>query len=64
MIPYRQPTIGAPVSDLVVKFPSRMRGSIEQEARAEFLPVPDFVRSVVERAIFERRLRKQRQDQK
>ena len=51
------------MSDLVVKFPSRMRSQIEQIAAEEFVPVPDTVRALVQRAIFNRQIERRRRDQ-
>lgn len=52
------------MSDLVVKFPSRMRSQIEQIAAEEFVPVPDTVRALVQRAIFNRQLERSNCEQK
>jgi hypothetical protein len=48
------------MNDLVVKFPRRMRTQIEQVAAEEFLPVPDTVRSLVQKAMFARQLERSR----
>jgi hypothetical protein len=51
------------MNDWPVKLPTRIRPQLEEIAREEFLPVPTLVRSLVEKAIFERRLeRKRRQE--
>ena len=50
------------MSDLVVKFPSRMRSQIEQIAAEEFVPVPDTVRALVQRAIYSRQLERDRRE--
>jgi hypothetical protein len=51
--------------DFAVKFPGRLRSSIEEVAREEFLPFPETVRALVQRALFQRQLeRKRRVDQK
>lgn len=63
MIPQHQQQ-EARVSDLVVKFPSRMRSQIEQIAAEEFVPVPDTVRALVQRAIFNRQLERSNCEQK
>ncbi len=49
------------MNDLVVKFPPRMRSQIEEIAREEFVPVPDTIRALVQRAIFQRQLDRARQ---
>ena len=51
--------------DFVVKFPGRLRSAIEDVAREEFLPVPDTVRQLVQRAMMQRqidRTKRQRDD--
>jgi hypothetical protein len=42
--------------DFVVKFPGRLRSQIEEVARQEFLPVPDTVRQLVQKAMVQRQL--------
>ena len=52
------------MNDWPVKLPSRIRPAIEQIAREEFLPVPDLVRQLVEKAVSQRQLERGRQQPK
>ena len=47
--------------DFVVKFPGRLRSAIENVAREEFLPVPDTVRQLVQKAMVQRQIERRRQ---
>jgi len=49
------------MNDIVVKIPGRLRPTIEQIAREEFIPIPDLVRSLVQKAIFQRQIEQTRQ---
>jgi hypothetical protein len=48
------------MNDFAVKFPGRLRSPIEQIASEQFLPVPDLVRSMVQKAIFQHQLERGR----
>jgi hypothetical protein len=50
------------MNDWPVKLPTRIRPQLEQIAAEEFIPVPTLVRSLVERAIFERQLERAKRD--
>jgi hypothetical protein len=47
--------------DWAVKLPGRIRPAIEKIAQEEFIPAPDVVRAIVQRAVFQRELEKARQ---
>jgi hypothetical protein len=53
------------MNDWTLKLPSRIRPALEEIAREEFVPVPDLVRQLVQKAILQRQIeRKRREDQK
>jgi hypothetical protein len=53
------------MNDWTLKLPSRIRPALEEIAREEFVPVPDLVRQLVQKAILQRQIeRKRRDDQK
>lgn len=50
------------MNDWVVKLPGRIRPVVEEMAREDYLPATDYVRALVQRAVFEKQLaRKQQQ---
>ena len=44
------------MNDWPVKLPSRIKPAIEQIAREEFLPVPELVRQLVQKALLQHQL--------
>ena len=52
------------MNDWTLKLPGRLRPQVDELAKAEFLTPPQFVRQLVQRAVFERQMAKSRQQQK
>jgi hypothetical protein len=51
------------MNDWTLKLPGRLRPQVDELARAEFLTPPQFVRQLVQRAIFEKQLALSRKPQ-
>ena len=51
------------MNDWTLKLPSRIRPALEQIAAEECLPTPDLVRQIVQKAIFERQLERNKKQQ-
>ena len=52
------------MSDWCIKLPGHLKPIIEEQARADYVPAPDYVRQLVSRAVFERQTVRSRQQQK
>ena len=42
------------MSDWCIKLPGHIKSVVEKQARAEYMPAPDYVRQLVQRAVFEK----------
>jgi hypothetical protein len=51
------------MNDWTLKLPSRIRPALEEIAREEFVPVPDLVRQLVQKAILARQLERSKKQQ-
>ena len=47
-----------------LKLPGRLRAQVDEMAKPEFLPTPEFVRQLVQRALFEKQMARSRQQVK
>jgi hypothetical protein len=52
------------MNDWTLKLPGCLRPQVDELARAEFLTPPQFVRQIVQRAVFEKQLERSRQQSK
>ena len=44
------------MNDWTLKMPTHLRPAVDELAREAFLPTPEYVRQLVQRAVFERQL--------
>ena len=52
------------MSDWCIKLPGHIKPIIEEQARANYMPAPDYVRQLVQRAVFESQMTRPRQQSK
>lgn len=52
------------MSDWCIKLPGHLKPIVEEQARADYMPAPDYVRQLVQRALFEKQMAQSRQQQK
>jgi hypothetical protein len=50
------------MNDWPVKLPGHLRPAIQQIAKEEFLPVPEVIRAMVQKAVFQRQLERSKRD--
>lgn len=51
------------MSDWCIKLPGHLKPIVEEQARADYMPAPDYVRQLVQRALFEKQMAQSRQQQ-
>jgi hypothetical protein len=49
------------MSDWCIKLPGHLKPIIEEQARADYVPAPDYVRQLVQRVVFEKQIAQSRQ---
>ncbi len=46
------------MSDWCIKLPGHLKPIIEEQARADYVPAPDYVRQLVQRAVFGKQMKR------